>query len=224
MSEDENSIKIILVGETGTGKSNLINVCCNLQFNPNSPSNISCSSLEKKITINNIDYIIKLWDTAGQEKFRSLNNLFIKDAKVCIFVYDNTDRRTFEDLDFWVKTLDELLGKDPILGVVANKSDLVSKEKVKESEGKEYAEKIGASFYKTSAKEDKDGFSNFVNKLVEEYLTKNNLIGWEFYSKDNIDNNTSNNISLKNSSENHKKKSKNKNKNKDKENLCYISY
>ena len=224
MSEDENSIKIILVGETGTGKSNLINVCCNLQFNPNSPSNISCSSLEKKITINNIDYIIKLWDTAGQEKFRSLNNLFIKDAKVCIFVYDNTDRRTFEDLVFWVKTIDELLGKDPILGVVANKSDLVSKEKVKESEGKDYAEKIGASFYKTSAKEDKDGFSNFVNKLVEEYLTKNNLIGWEFYSKDNIDNNTSNNISLKNSSENHKKKSKNKNKNKDKENLCYISY
>jgi len=222
MSEDENSIKIILVGETGTGKSNLINVCCNLQFNPNSPSNISCSSLEKKITINNIDYIIKLWDTAGQEKFRSLNNLFIKDAKVCIFVYDNTDRRTFEDLDFWVKTLDELLGKDPILGVVANKSDLVSKEKVKESEGKEYAEKIGASFYKTSAKEDKDGFSNFVNKLVEEYLTKNNLIGWEFYSKDNIDNNTSNNILLKNNSENNKKKSKNKNK--DKENLCYISY
>ena len=222
MSEDENSIKIILVGETGTGKSNLINVCCNLQFNPNSPSNISCSSLEKKITINNIEYIIKLWDTAGQEKFRSLNNLFIKDAKVCIFVYDHTNRRTFEDLDFWVKTIDELLGKNPILGVVSNKSDLVSKQKVKESEGKEYAEKIGASFYKTSAKEDKDGFSNFVNKLVEEFLTKNNLIGWEFYSKDNIDNNTSNNISLKNSSENNKKKSKIKNK--DKENLCYISY
>jgi small GTP-binding protein len=223
MSEDENSIKIILVGETGTGKSNLINVCCNLQFNPNSPSNISCSSLEKKITINNIQYIIKLWDTAGQEKFRSLNNLFIKEAKICIFVYDYTDRKTFEDLGFWVETVDELLGKEPILGVVANKSDLILKEKVKESEGKEYAEKIGASFYKTSAKEDKDGFSNFINKLVEEYLTKNNLIGWEFYSKDNIDNNN-NIISLKNSSENNKKKSKHKNKNKDNENLCYISY
>ena len=222
MSEDENSIKIILVGDTGTGKSNLINVCCNLQFNPNSPSNISCSSLEKKITINNIQYIIKLWDTAGQEKFRSLNNLFIKEAKICIFVYDYTDRKTFEDLGFWVETVDELLGKEPILGVVANKSDLILKEKVKESEGKEYAEKIGASFYKTSAKEDKDGFSNFINKLVEEYLTKNNLIGWEFYSKDNIDNN--NIISLKNSSENNKKKSKHKNKNKDNENLCYISY
>ena len=222
MSEDENSIKIILVGDTGTGKSNLINVCCNLQFNPNSPSNISCSSLEKKIIINNIEYNIKLWDTAGQEKFRSLNNLFIKEAKICIFVYDYTDRKTFEDLEFWVKTVDELLGKDPILGVVANKSDLILKEKVKENEGKEYAEKIGASFYKTSAKEDKDGFSNFINKLVEEYLTKNNLIGWEFYSKDNIDNN--NIISLKNSSENNKKKSKHKNKNKDNENLCYISY
>jgi small GTP-binding protein len=224
MSEDENSIKIILVGETGTGKSNLINVCCNLQFNPNSPSNISCSSLEKKIIINNIEYNIKLWDTAGQEKFRSLNNLFIKDAKICIFVYDNTDRKTFEDLNFWVKTVDELLGKEPILGIVANKSDLILKEKVQESEGKEYAKKIGASFYKTSAKEDKVGFSNYINKLVEEYLTKNNLIGWEFYSKDNIDNNVSNKISLNNSSKNNKKKSKNKNKKNGEENLCYISY
>jgi len=222
MSEDEISIKIILVGETGTGKSNLINVCCNLQFNPNSPSNISCSSLEKKIIINNIQYTIKLWDTAGQEKFRSLNNLFIKDSKICIFVYDNTNRKTFEDLDFWVKTVDELLGKEPILGVVANKTDLVSKQKVEENEGKEYAKKIGALFYKTSAKEDKDGFSNFINQLVEEYLTRNKLIGWEFYSKDGIDNNTNNNISLNKNSENNKKKGKNKNQ--DDQNLCYISY
>ena len=219
MSEDE-SIKIILLGETGTGKSNLINVCCNLKFNPNCLSNISCSSLEKKIIIHNIQYTIKLWDTAGQEKFRSLNNLFVKDAKICVFVYDNTDRKSFEDLDFWVKTVDELLWKEPILGIVANKSDLIVKEKVEESEGKEYAEKIGASFYKTSAKTDKEGFSNFINKLVEEFLTKNHLIGWEFYSKDSS---TSDNISLNKGSQNKRKKRK-KNKNKDDQNLCYISY
>jgi small GTP-binding protein len=109
MYDDENGIKIILLGETGTGKSNLINICCNLSFDPNTPSNITSSILEKTINLGKIQYNIKLWDTAGQEKFRSLNNLFIKDSKICIFVYDINNRITFEELDFWVKTVNGIL-------------------------------------------------------------------------------------------------------------------
>ena len=183
MFDEENDIKIILLGESGTGKSNLINICCNLEFNPNTASNISSTILEKTISLGKIQYFIKLWDTAGQEKFRSLNNLFIKDSKICVFVYDISNRVTFEQLDFWVKKVDEILGNNPILAVVANKSDL--KEEVKKKEGEEYSEKIGAFFYQTSAKADKDGFSNFINILVEEFLFKNNLSGWEIISKEN---------------------------------------
>ena len=183
MFDEDNDIKIILLGESGTGKSNLINICCNLEFNPNTSSNISSTILEKTITLGKIQYFIKLWDTAGQEKFRSLNNLFIKDSKICVFVYDISSRVTFEQLDFWVKKVDEILGNNPILAVVANKSDL--KEEVKKKEGEEYSAKIGAFFYQTSAKTDKDGFSNFINILVEEFLFKNNLSGWEIISKEN---------------------------------------
>jgi small GTP-binding protein len=183
MYDDENGIKIILLGETGTGKSNLINICCNLSFDPNTPSNITSSILEKTINLGKIQYNIKLWDTAGQEKFRSLNNLFIKDSKICIFVYDINNRITFEELDFWVKTVNGILGNDPILAVVANKSDL--KENVTKKEGEEYAKKIGAFFYQTSAKNDKNGFTNFINILVQEFLFRNNLNGWEIIYKEN---------------------------------------
>ena len=183
MFDDEIGIKIILLGESGTGKSNLINICCNLEFNPNTASNITSAILEKKINLGKIEYNIKLWDTAGQEKFGSINNLFIKDSKICIFVYDINNRATFEQLDFWVEKVKEILGDDPILAVVANKSDL--KEEVKKNEGEEYSQKIGAFFYQTSAKADKDGFSNFINVLVEEFLFKNNLSGWEIISKEN---------------------------------------
>ena len=183
MLDDESAIKIILLGESGTGKSNLINICCNLEFNPNTESNITSSILEKTIHLGKISYNIKLWDTAGQEKFRSVNNLFIKDSKICIFVYDVNKKATFKELDFWVNAVEEILGKDPILAVVGNKSDL--KEEVKKKEGEEYAKKIGAFFFQTSAKNDKKGFSNFINILVEEFLFKNNLNGWEIISKEN---------------------------------------
>ena len=184
MLDEENGFKIILLGESGTGKSNLINICCNLEFNPNTPSNITSAIVEKPITLGNLKYTIKLWDTAGQEKFRSLNNLFIKDSKICIFVYDITNRESFNQLDFWVKQVNEILGKEPILAVVANKNDLIP-EQVKKKEGEEYAKSIGAFFLQTSAKNDKEGFSNFVNELVKEYLFKNNLNGWEIVSKEN---------------------------------------
>ena len=66
---------------------------------------------------------------------------------------------------------------------MANKTDL--KENVSKKEGEEYAKKIGAFFYQTSAKNDKNGFANFINKLVEEFLFKNNLNGWEIITKEN---------------------------------------
>ena len=184
MLDEENGFKIILLGESGTGKSNLINICCNLEFNPNTPSNITSSIVEKPIILGNLKYTIKLWDTAGQEKFRSLNNLFIKDSKICIFVYDITNRESFNQLEFWVKKVNEILGKEPILAVVANKNDLIP-EQVKKKEGEEYAKSIGAFFMQTSAKNDKEGFSNFIIDLVKEYLFKNNLNGWEIVSKEN---------------------------------------
>ncbi len=176
-------IKIILIGESGTGKSNLVNICCNLKFNNNTASNISSSILEKRVEIDKIPYNLKFWDTAGQEKFRSLNNIFIKESRICIFTYDVSRPETFEALlNYWVKSSEEILGKEVIFGLVANKIDL--EEKVKKEEGEKFAEEIGAMFFQTSAKNDQGEFSEFVDKLVKEFLNKSCLYGWEIIEKE----------------------------------------
>ena len=173
-------LKVILLGESGTGKTNLLNVCCNLKFNSNNIPNISASYLEKKVVISNITYGLKFWDTAGQEKYRSLNNIFIKDSNICIFVYDVTRPDTFKELNYWVEAAKEILGKKATFAIVANKIDL--EQKVKKEEGENLAENIEGFFFEASAKNDKGEFSEFVDKLVNEYLKKNCLEGWEIIS------------------------------------------
>ena len=142
-SERENSIKIILVGDSGTGKTNLITVASVFEFNTNSLTTTSCSYIQKIIKKGDKEYKVNLWDTIGQEKYRSLTKIFLKDSKIVIFVYDITNRATFESLKFWKKTIDDVLGNGPVFGVVGNKIDLYYEEKVK---GEEYANSIGTNF------------------------------------------------------------------------------
>ena len=173
IEEDKsNSIKIILVGDSGTGKTNLITVSAGMEFNSNSLTTTSCSYVQKIINKDGKDYKINLWDTIGQEKYRSLTKIFLKDSKIVIFVYDITNRETFESLVFWKKIIDEVLGNGPIFGVVGNKMDLYFDEKVKEEEGEEYANKIGAKFLLTSAKNDSKGFNKLIEQMLEDYLNK----------------------------------------------------
>ena len=172
-SERENSIKIILVGDSGTGKTNLITVAAGFEFNSNSLSTTSCSYVQIKIKKDEKEYKVNLWDTIGQEKYRSLTKIFVKDSKIVIFVYDITNRESFESLPFWKKIIDDVVGETPILAVIGNKNDLYLDEKVKEEDGEKYAKSIGAKFLLTSAKNDPKGFILFLEKMVEEYLSKN---------------------------------------------------
>ena len=174
MSEDRSSIiKVILVGDTGTGKTNLITVSAGFEFNSNSLTTTSCSYVQKIIVKNNKEYKINLWDTIGQEKYISLTKIFLKDSKIVIFVYDITNRLSYNSLQFWKKIIDEVLGPTPVFGVVGNKKDLYLDEKVKEEEGEEFANKIGAKFLVTSAKNEAQRFSIFIESLLDEYLSRN---------------------------------------------------
>ena len=169
-SERENSIKIIWVGDSGTGKTNLITVAAGFEFNSNSLSTTSCSYVQIKIKKDEKEYKVNLWDTIGQEKYRSLTKIFVKDSKIVIFVYDITNRESFESLPYWKKIIDEILGNDVTLGVIGNKIDLYLQEKVKAKEGKEFADSIGAKFKETSAKDNPKDVSDFIDKMVNVYL------------------------------------------------------
>ena len=169
-------IKIILLGESGVGKTNLINILMGNPFNDNEISSTTNSYSEKKVTINNKLYRLNLWDTIGQEKYRQLTKIFYKDSKVVIFVFDITSKDSFDELDkYWVKDVREQLGDDGIVkGVIANKIDLFLNEQISTEQGEEYAKKLGAKFLSISAKtEGPKKFEAFLLSLVEEYIKNN---------------------------------------------------
>ena len=173
--EEDVEIKVILVGEIFTGKTSLINSAIGLEFQEKLQSTNSNSILNKTMEIDGKAYTINLWDTIGQEKYRSLTQIFMKDSKIIIFVYDITNRKTFKELDFWFGTTKEVINDDTVLGVVGNKSDLYLNEEVKEEEGKELADKYGYEFSLTSAKNPKT-FCQFLEKLVRIYINQKDKV------------------------------------------------
>ena len=171
---DENLFKVILLGEIMVGKTNLINILTGGKFNENETATSSSTSAMKDLLVKGDKYTIQIWDTIGQEKLRNLTKLFYNNSKVVIFVYDITRKETFEEIkNYWVKDVEEKLGKNIIRGIVGNKFDLFMNEQVTQEEGEEYAKSIGALFLLTSAKTDSPKkFEGFLTKLYEQYLIK----------------------------------------------------
>ena len=174
---------IALIGESGAGKTSIGHFYDTGKCYDISPlTTISLENSYKFISIHSKTVKITLWDTAGQEKYRSLSKVIMNGSKIVVLVYDVTNKKTFEELNFWVKSVEEVLGKDPILGIAANKIDLFEEQVVEKEEGEKYANDIGALFAETSAKEDQKGFQDFIFKLLQKYIEKNGL------GKKNIDN------------------------------------
>ena len=175
-SENANSnniIKLIMVGDSGTGKTNLISVAAGLEFNTSSLTTTSCSYVQKVIKKGDKEYRVTLWDTIGQEKYISLTKIFVKDSKIVIFVYDITKRETFDSLIYWKKLIEDILGNVSSKAVIGNKFDLYLEEQVSEKEGKEFAESIGAKFQLTSAKNDPNSIGDLIDKMLDDYIEKN---------------------------------------------------
>ncbi len=175
LDSEEEAIKVILLGESGVGKTNLISITNGGNFNENEVVTSALSFCVKKLNVNGKEYTINLWDTVGQEKLRNLTKLFYNDTKIVIFVYDITRKKTFEEIkNYWVNDIEEKLGKDIIIGVVGNKMDLFLDEEISKEKGEEYAKSIGALFLSSSAKTDKPThFEGFLARLYEQYLKKN---------------------------------------------------
>ena len=87
-----NAIKIILVGDSGAGKTNLIAVASGQKFNTELLTTTTCSYMQMKVKIKGNEYKVNLWDTIGQEKYRALTKVFFKDSKIVVLVYDKRIR------------------------------------------------------------------------------------------------------------------------------------
>ena len=171
MSEPE-SIKVVLVGESGVGKTSIIQQFTTKKFDPHRETSLSAQFISKTINFQDLGKEIKfdIWDTVGQEKYRSLAKIFYKDAKVIVFVYDITTEYSFNELkNYWYEETRSNTDGSPILAVVGNKIDLYKDQKVSNNDGKEFADKIGAIFQTTSAQSD-SGISTLFDNIGKTYL------------------------------------------------------
>ena len=196
IGENELTVKAVLLGESGVGKTSIISRFIDNSFEKNKKSTTGADYTGKTMYFDEYGgkkIKFEIWDTAGQEIYRSLTKIFYKDAKIAVLVYDITKRETFEELKkYWYNQIKESATPDIIIAIAANKCDLYEDEKVKEEEGREFAKEIGAYFKLTSA---------FLNSGIEELFK---TIGVKFL--DDYINNLNNEEYI-----NGKKKLKNKN-------------
>ena len=147
--------KIVLVGDAGAGKTCIISRYVNDRFDKTQMSTACPSLCNKSVFYPNYNKTINIdiWDTAGQEIYRSISKLFYNGASIGILVYDISNKKSFDSLkEYWYKELKENTDNGVIFFLVGNKVDLFESEQVNEQEAKEFSNSIGAGFFLTSAK------------------------------------------------------------------------
>ena len=153
--EDVRNCKVVLLGESGVGKTSIISRFINDTFEEGLVTTTGASYAGKDMVFKDYQNQVirfEIWDTAGQEKYRALAQIFYKDAAIAILVYDITSEESFQEIQkYWYTQLKESASKDIVIGLAANKCDLIDDEKVSEEKAREFAKEIGAVFKLTSA-------------------------------------------------------------------------
>ena len=187
--EDVLICKVVLLGESSVGKTCIITRFIDNLFQQDVITTTGASYATKSILYK--DYhnkIIKfeIWDTAGQEKYRSLTQIFYKDAAIAILVYDITSEKSFEEMEnYWYKQIKEFSPPNIIIGIAGNKFDLFNDEKIPEDKAKNFAKEAGGIFRYTSAKESV-GIQELFVLLGLKYLDPNFVDDGKFLPQTNL--------------------------------------
>lgn len=166
----EYTLKCITVGNSGVGKSSIILNFMNKRFFSPHPATIGIDLDIKKITIGSKRIKLIIWDTAGQESFRSLVKSYYRDTCIVFLIYDITNKFSFISLDAWYRDITELTNNPRII-LIGNKSDLNADRQVSFEEGKQFATNNNMMFIETSAKLSQnvdDAFIMIVEKTLQD--------------------------------------------------------
>ena len=164
--------KVVLIGESGVGKTCIIAQFTNGKFDPNTVTSLTAQYIRKSIELPKGDNItFDIWDTAGQEKYRALAKIFYKDARAIVLVYDVTSQKSFDEIkNYWYEQVKQIGSENIVIALAANKYDLYEEKQVSNEEGEEFAKSIGAIFVSTSAK-NASGinslFENIAHKIID---------------------------------------------------------
>ena len=199
-NKEEKELKVIVLGECGVGKTNIITRYLKGTFNEDTITTTCTSYIMKTIKRDKTIYRLNIWDTAGQERFRSITRSFLQDANIILLVYSIIDKGSFEGLEYWYKTVMNICDPNVTIAIVGNKSDLFIEQEVTDEEGKNFANEKGGIFRLVSAKKDKQGIDCLFGEVLDKYIEMN---------KNNNNRNRKDNIKIlngKNDKKNKKKK------------------
>ena len=155
MEEEESSYellyKVIIVGDTAVGKSNILSRYVKDEFSSSSKSTVGVELGIKFLKIKNTKTKIQIWDTAGQERYRAITSSYFKGSNGCFIVYDITNEASFNNIENWYEQIQKETSQDIPILLVGNKCDLEEERKVPIEKGKEKAQNLNCAFFETSA-------------------------------------------------------------------------
>ncbi|CCW70550.1 unnamed protein product [Phytomonas sp. Hart1] len=154
MSDKYNQLmKLIIVGDSGTGKSSLLNRFVKDSFFEDQTQTIGVEFGSKVVELDNRKVKLQIWDTAGQERYRSVTRSYYRGSMGCLIVYDVTDRATYESVPIWLEDVRRLSEINVSIVLVGNKTDLINEKPraVSYIEAASYAQKNDLTFFETSA-------------------------------------------------------------------------
>ena len=172
MDEDSYDLlyKIIIIGDSNVGKSNILSRYTKDQFQGNSKATVGVELGTKFVKVEGVGAKLQIWDTAGQERYRSLTSSYYKGCHGCFIVYDITNEQSFKSINTWYEQAVKEAGKEVSIILVGNKCDLENERKVSKEKGEEKARTMNASFFETSALSKvniDDIFKEIVNNIYQ---------------------------------------------------------
>ena len=162
--------KVIIIGDTCVGKSNILSRYLKDEFREDSKSTVGVELGTKFLKIKDTGAKLQIWDTAGQERYRSITSSYYKGSHGCFIVYDITSESSFENVDKWFEQAQKEASKDVSIILVGNKCDLENERKISKERGEEKAKNFNCPFFETSALSNikiDDIFTEMVNNIYE---------------------------------------------------------
>ena len=203
--KEDFKVKIVLLGDSGVGKTNLISRFTKNMFSPNSKATIGVEFFIKTYKVNNKILKIEIWDTARQERYKSITSVYYKGAKGAFIVYDITSRKSFDDVDKWIEEIKEKTSKDIKLIIIGNKIDLKDERDITTNEALNKFKGMDIPFMETSALDDTNVSEVFLDliKIIYQDIIKGDN---DEYFFDNEKKSTAIDLNNIENTENNKKK------------------
>ena len=168
--------KIVLIGDTSVGKTNILSKYLKGEFDPKSRSTVGVEFGVKNFKIENNIVKVQIWETAGEERYRSITNAYYKGAKGSLLVYDITNKKSFENVEKWISDLKANADEDISMILLGNKTDLEDKRVVSTEEGKNKAEFYNLTFMETSALNGNNIQEAFNELIMDVYKRNHELL------------------------------------------------